>query len=379
MKLKKLFAGILAVAMMATMAAPAFAANRSNKYVVEPTGGNTKITVDENGEFKINKAYTANNDGATAPDETFNLTIEKYDVKNSSIKEDDFKADDKYNLTITGAKWENGEITAFSGKVPDYGKPGEFIYKLHEVNNGTTGVTYDDNDYYLTVYAFQKGDSTDKVEKNDLQYAVRLSRGLAALTDKTNKDYKVDTINNSYAAEPLTITKIVNGNMGDRTQDFTFRVEFKSPIDKTVKSTISVAGDHGTVKQDGKDLERDENNNFSFTFETTATLEFTLKHGQTITFTNLPAGVAYTVEEINVPDGYDTYITSSDAEGEAEATKTDGSIAEKAVTINYENVNGDTVIDTGVILDNAPYIALMMIVVAGAAVMVIKKRRHYED
>ena len=362
MKLKKLFAGILAVAMMATMAAPAFAARTPSTYA---TNGDSKIAVSEDGTFTIKKAYAPNN-GATAPNETFTLTATKVSVSNSSIKDADFKAAGAYELTITGAKFENGDITDFNVQLPNYGKPGVFVYKLHETDNGTAGVTYDNNDYYLTVYAFNKADSTAKVEANDLQYAVRLDRGLK---EDENYEKKVDTINNSYTAEPLTITKTVNGNMGDRTQAFEFEVVFNAPANKTVKSSISVSGDHGAVT--GVNL--DEYN--TFTFEKTATVNFTLTHGQTMNFLNLPEGVTYTVKEINVPEGYKTYINDADTT----ATATEGTISNTAVTISYENVNGDTTIDTGVILDNAPYIALMMVVVAGAAVMIIKKRRHFED
>ena len=49
-----------------------------------------------------------------------------------------------------------------------------------------------------------------------------------------------------------------------------------------------------------------------------------------------------------------------------------------AATVAYTNNKGG-VIDTGVILDNAPYIALLTIVAAGAVVMILKKRRNYED
>lgn len=357
MKLKKLFAGILAVAMMATMAAPAFAARPTASYSL----GDKKIAVNDDGTFTIKKEYTANL-GATAPDETFDLTATKVSAKNTSIK--DFMDDGKYELTITGAKYENSTITGFNVKLPNYGKPGEFVYKLNEVDNGIAGVTYDANDYYLTVYALQKADADKTASGNDLQYAVRLDRGLEGTK---NYEKKVDTINNSYTAEPLSISKTVNGNMGDRTQPFDFEVAFTS--DKSVKSTITVSGTHGEIT--GVTL----NNNNEFTFDKDATLKFTLTHGQTINFTNLPEGVTYTVKEINVPDGYKTYINGADTTN----TGTEGTISNTAVTIDYENVNGDTTIDTGVILDNAPYIALMMVVVAGAAVMIIKKRRHFED
>ena len=360
MKLKKLFAGILAVAMMATMAAPAFAARPTTSYSL----GDQKIAVSDDGTFTIKKEYNAN-PGATAPDETFNLTATKVSASNTSIK--DFMDDGKYELTITGAKYENSNITGFNVQLPNYGKPGVFLYKLHENDNGIAGVTYDNNDYYLTVYALQKSDVDKTASGNDLQYAVRLSRGLAALNDKTSDNYKVDAINNSYTAEPLSISKTVNGNMGDRTQPFDFEVVFTS--DKSVKSTITVSGTHGEIT--GVNL----NNNNEFTFDKEANLKFTLTHGQTINFTNLPEGVSYTVKEVSVPEGYKTYINDADTT----ATAVEGKIEDTAVTISYENVNGDTTIDTGVILDNAPYIALMMVVVAGAAVMIIKKRRHFED
>lgn len=361
MKLKKLFAGVVAAAMIATMSFPAFAARTPSTYA---TSGDSKIAVSEDGTFTIKKAYASNN-GATAPKETFTLTATKVSVSKSSISDTEFKATGAYELTIHDATFENGDITNFNVKLPNYGKPGVFVYKLHEKDNGTAGVTYDNNDYYLTVYAFNKADSTAKVEENDLQYAVRLDRDLQG---NENFEKKVDTINNSYTAEPLTITKTVNGNMGDRTQAFKFEVVFNAPENKTMKSSISISGDHGDVTG----VALDDNNTFTFT--DTATVKFTLTHGQTMNFLNLPEGVTYKVEEVSVPEGYKTYINNADTP----ATATEGTIGNTAVTIGYENVNGETILDTGVILDNAPYI-LMLAVVAGAAMtLVIKKRREEE-
>lgn len=371
MKLKKLFAGILAVAMMATMAAPAFAARTTSSYT--PVG-DTKIAVGTDGSFTIRKDLISNDNG-TAPAEVFELTAKPYSSSNTSIT--DFTTNNKYELTFANAtKKDDGTYTGFKATVPNFEKPGVFVYELKETDHATAGMTYDSNTYYLTVYAFNKADSTTKVEKNDLQYAVRLSRGLTALNDTTSNDYKVDTINNSYAAEPLSITKTVNGNMGDRTREFEFTVKFEAPTGKTVKSAISVTGDHGEVSNvTGGTLTNDV-----LTFNEGATevsLKVMLKHGQTVNFTNLPTDVKYTVTETKADD-YKTYVTVGNGD-ESESLTTSDKIANAAVEIKYENVNGDTTIDTGVILDNAPYIALMMVVVAGAAVMIIKKRRHFED
>lgn len=368
MKLKKLFAGILAVAMMATMAAPAFAARTPSSY---DTVGNTKIAVGTDGSFTIKKNLTSNDNG-TAPAEEFELTATPYSASNTSIT--DFTTNNKYKLTFANAtKGEDGQYTGFTAKVPEFEKPGVFVYELKETDNATAGMTYDPNTYYLTVYAFNKEDSTSKVEKNDLQYAVRLDRGL---TTDANYEKKVDTINNGYTAEPLSISKTVNGNMGDRTREFEFTVKFEAPENKTVKSEIQVTGEHGNVS----DVTGGTLTNGVLKFNdnaTEVTLKVMLKHGQTVNFTNLPKDVKYTVTETKADD-YKTYVTVGNGD-ESESLTTSDKIANAAVEIKYENVNGDTTIDTGVILDNAPYIALMMVVVAGAAVMIIKKRRHFED
>lgn len=42
------------------------------------------------------------------------------------------------------------------------------------------------------------------------------------------------------------------------------------------------------------------------------------------------------------------------------------------------NNKGDNHIDTGVILDNAPYILMLAVVAGGAMTLVIKKRREEE-
>ena len=48
-----------------------------------------------------------------------------------------------------------------------------------------------------------------------------------------------------------------------------------------------------------------------------------------------------------------------------------------AETVEITNNNG-AMIDTGVILDNAPYILMLAVVAAGAMTLVIKKRREEE-
>ena len=339
MKLKKLFAGIVAVAMMATMAAPAFA----NQDVVD------KIRVDGS-KFTITKTYNVT---GTAPDEEFELTQSKASASKTSIT--DFTTNAAYDLVIGKAKHTNNAsgavTTGFEVTLPNYDNhPGVYTYELKEKSNGTAGVTYDDNTYTLTVYAMQAASENDMTAANSLTYAVRLGVKGAS---KTQEDYKVTGLTNSYTSHSIKVTKKVEGNMADRAETFNFKATF-SGLD-SMKGSIMVDNAAITLRDNE--------------------YKFNLKHGQSIEFTNVPTGVTAVVRELNAAGEVveentlnDTYTVSYKSD-----TKNNGNVEVTVTNKSTENIN------TGVILDNAPYIALLTIVAAGAVVMIMKKRRNYED
>ena len=341
MKLKKLFAGIVAVAMMATMAAPAFA----NQDVVD------KIRVDGR-NFTIAKTYNVIGDGI-APDEEFELTQSKASASKTSIT--DFTTNAAYDLVIGKAKHTNNAsgavTTGFEVTLPNYDNhPGVYTYELKEKNNGTAGVTYDDNTYTLTVYAMQAASENDMTATNSLTYAVRLGVKGAS---KNQEDYKVTGLTNSYTSHSIKVTKKVEGNMADRDKTFTFKATFSGT--ENMKGSIMANGEAITL--------------------TNKECTFNLKHGQSIEFTNVPTGVTAVVRELNAAGEVveentlnDTYTVSYKSD-----TKNNGNVEVTVTNKSTENIN------TGVILDNAPYIALLTIVAAGAVVMILKKRRNYED
>lgn len=102
---------------------------------------------------------------------------------------------------------------------------------------------------------------------------------------------------------------------------------------------------------------------------------FTLTHGESISFANLPKGVTYSVVEkyLNAAN----QITINDIKYTASYEYGTGTMEAAAKIATVTNAT-EGFVDTGVILDNAPYI-LMLAVVAGAAMtLVIKKRREEE-
>ena len=370
MKLKKLFAGIVAVAMMATMAIPGFAA-KHDAYDPNDMKDHDSITV-----TKIYK--TAGDTGsAVSPEETFTLA----QVGDGKVTQG--IADSAPHLgAITGAKFDAGAAKADGTATADitialptkaqFGHPGVYEYTLKEVGGTTAGVTYrPESDTFKLVVTVV---SNDKGEL--FRYAAVHTE--AATTDaEAENAKKTDTIENTYTAKTLTLEKYTAGNFGDKNEYFQFSLKLTGETGKTYP-TDGYAITYPTTEKDSR------NTTEKITMGTPVTVW--LKSGQKISIANLPEGVTWEAKELTSTGGELTTeagkttnglytVTVDNASGTVTAFK-EG----KAVTneIKFTNTHEGTV-DTGVILDNAPYIALLTIVAAGAVVMIIKKRRNYED
>ena len=178
---------------------------------------------------------------------------------------------------------------------------------------------------------------------------------------------KIDEIVNKYDLGTLTIDKNVTGNLASQTQKFDIDVTFTS--DKPVLSAISGAADiavsEWTLGEDNK---------------YTVTETVSLAHGDSVaTFSNIPAGVSYTVAE-------QSKHTEADA---------NGSDISKGYTASYTNANDNiaadttsaatvlntkgTTVDTGITMDSLPYIMLIAFVAVIGAVMLIKRLKASND
>lgn len=351
MKLKKLFAGILAVAMMATMAAPAFAAKATD---VETKDG--KKDFEDVSVVELVKDYKLTNADTVSPAETIKFTVVSSDVKKAAKGIDTTTMP---KVTVDDIVLEAGDAgTKHTTNInlPTYTSVGVYTYTITENDGKMAGVTYRADPITLVVTVVN-GDTAGEFVR------------IPALHIGTVNDDKGDTIENTYSAGTLNIKKEVKGTMGDKSKNFKFTL------------TLSVA------EGDTKTYPETYNMTATATGDDDLTNPTTIKLGEATTvylhndseihIANLPYGVQYTITEDDYTgEGDDNgYITKVNGENGLTATDT---IDASAKNVEFVNSKGG-VVDTGVILDNAPYIALMMIVVAGAAVMVIKKRRHYED
>ena len=362
MKLKKLFAGVVAVAMMATMAAPAFA--------------NWEPEAVPSTDPHITKKYTATNEGTSSPAETFTFTAVATDVKNAGVKEDGrtpITKADAPKLTIESAAYGSGDATTtgadktlvISHTTP-FPNVGIYYYTVTEAASGTAGVTTHAGDMLLKVSVVYNDAGTALEEKY-----VFYNR-MDSTTGEGTKGTKGAAIENTYSAGSLEVTKEVTGNLGDKKKEFKATVTFTAPDDETVKSTISYVDDSkektiepGAWKKNDK------------TGKVEASVEITVKHDEIITFNNIPYGVTYIVKE----DDYTKTAEGAKDYDEAKYTYSDeeGKMIDSAKdTVKITNNKGDGEIDTGVILDNAPYILMLAVVAGGAMMLVIKKRREEE-
>lgn len=359
MKLKKLFAGVVAAAMIATMSFPAFADSVN-------IGGNARVGQAAPGEtLTIAKTYTVN--AGSFNRDNVNLELVAFEandyvrVTESSITDE---AAEQLRPTFTANSNATKDNASITMTLPLYEKVGIYTYQVKEVDGMTLGMTYDDTTYTLQVRVANKmvdgkiDSSGDKV-----CYVTMKADGT-----------KESSVKNTYNSSNLTISKNVEGNMGDRSNGtkFNFKVTLIVPDGKTLNSTITGTNNADVVWNEGM---------------TVGTVTFQLSHGGSFTLMNLPYDIEYKVDEMNGTTTVlnqgdkinDTYQVSYDNHKAGTIGTGEGKIAptEGVISTTVTNTWGAE-IDTGVILDNAPYILMLAVVAGGAMTLVIKKRREEE-
>lgn len=360
MKLKKLFAGVVAAAMMLTMAVPAFAAESNLK----------------DGKIELTKTFTAVNRGTTSQEEDFTFTItagatvngKRVEVANNKdlTGVPNFGTDNRLeknvdDLTAGVTGKESGTFTIDPKEELNITRPGIYYYTVTETNKGVQGVTYAEPLTMKVTAGYATADATE------LTYWVALTRDTAETNFLFNQDKKVGqdkAFENTYSAGALVITKAIRGSNGDRAHEFNFTITLSGPKGTKVSYMVNNDPTTDTIGEDG----------------TLTISNIKMADNGQFVISNIPYGVTYTISEAT--EGYTA--TAKKGSDTANLTTTDttaaytDSVDAASTTIAFTNTLGNTVIDTGVILDNAPYI-LMLAVVAGAAMtLVIKKRREEE-
>lgn len=378
MKLKKFFAGVLAAAMMLTVGATsAFAAGTQPGTMITPSEGKAMVT--------LTKQLTVVS--GTAPDKMkFDFTIEPGTaddtnhveagvVNNGVAPSVTFNAG---NYVVRGDAYSEefsfDLIKLLGNKAKQVGK---YAYKIAEVEPNIPGITKDDKAIRMVVSVVNQ--DANNPNGADFGYYVALYKG-----DATTKSEGV--FNNTYDAQDLTVTKKVKGGLGDLDEKFDFVVTFNGTTGASYKGLVAGSlNDVVSVKDaSGKAVAAGD----FLTYGTSYTV--TMKHNGTMSFSNLPADVTYTVKEVGstvsgtdvVKDQYTVTVAGQNGTNavafDAGKETVSGTIAASAVTVNFTNEHKGTP-DMGVVLDNAPYIAMLAIVAIGGVALMLNKRRRDEE
>ncbi|MDO4549340.1 MAG: hypothetical protein Q4D04_14715, partial [Clostridia bacterium] len=181
----------------------------------------------------------------------------------------------------------------------------------------------------------------------------------------SNKETDTPNFPRTQTPVDLVITKTVAGNMGDVTKEFLFSItlpqtaEVKTYTMKTDSSVISSLAT-ATTGNPTSIVTKDSG---------TVTVDFKLKHGETMTIEDLPVGMVVNVTE--TAGGYTATIEHNDVVQAEDGT--DYTIVSGTNTIDYTNTN--TQVNTGINTDILPFALMFLIAAAGVVMLINEKRR----
>ena len=272
--------------------------------------------------------------------------------------------------TVSSVTFTNTEITAASGHPSEnvtidfsgvtFPTTGVYRYVIKEVKStGIAGlddaVVFDqdrDGVRVLDVMVTQDASGQNKVEA-----AVMINADSEGNPDTSDK---INFFKNHLVTNDLGVKKTVSGNGADKNEPFTITVTLtncpKSGTFDIVKKDQS--GGYTTTTQ-------------AYDASGTTTVEVELKHNEEAVLHGLPKSVHYNVTE-NLTQAH---------RDEGYVDPTMGGVNDAEMTVNREVTitNTKTVnTPTGLFMDYAPYIALV-VVALGAAILFLRKRSTRED
>lgn len=306
------------------------------------------------------------------------------------------------NVTIPEISFTGDETGTTTKKAevgfPAYTEAGKYEYTVTENETATPAVTNGEHEkmimskaeYTMDVYVEDTnsgcqianiivnrtkddkgGNATGKVDigntdKNGFKFTNTYVQEAGTGDKPSNPGEDYDTYGSLKVSK-----KIINENGGtaSATDSFSFKATFNFPTG-TDASTL------GGVKANGSDI----------TLKAGGTYDFTLKNGENKKFTGLPVGTTMTVTESATQNykGSANVTINGLNENPIEATKynavitvSDKKLGQKKNAVDVTNTYNNVPL-TGIIMNNLPYIAMIVIGAAALVVYVQNKRKNLQ-
>lgn len=378
--MKKLLATMLALVCAVGMSITALAVDGAASTPSDPSSTTSSepeynyLPADGTATVTITKDYQLTNAGTVSPAETFSFTIERTSVSDAADGVTVVNMPLPTIGTVTYAKGEAGSTTSskdITVTLPAYTSVGVYTYTIKEVipTLPTAGVTYRTEDITLVITVVE-------VNGKKVVAAVHCETPMDASNKVDNKDdviidgTKTDTFVNTYSAGNVEITKVVTGNLGDKTKYFDVTITLALDPTKDY-SGVSITANGSALSW--RDTDGTTPNPTTINVNN-PTATFHIKDGETVVISNIPYGVTYTVTETDYSDYTETIGRPVDVDADkdgitVEVYKIDS--AKESVTVTNHK-QGE--VDTGINLDNMPYIVLLGIAAAGMILFLARKR-----
>lgn len=400
MKLKKFFAGVLAAAMMLTVGATAAFATTPDTISVKKDGSETNAKMFTESDDDLVLTKTLHVVKGTAPDSmTFSFTVVKQGETTAingaasnavftATQDEPFVGPNKdYTATTTV------QLATVLGNNKD--KVGEYSYTITESTPAYPGVTPVDSTLTMKITVVNQLNDQKQPIANSYGYYVALYRG-------GNKIEAKDAFKNSYDSKSLTLSKTVHGALADLNKDFTFTIKFTKDTGVDANNLymgpqVGTLGTNVSIKPESTATTPLAANTY---LELDKPYTVSLRHNGSLELSNLPAGIKYEVfENGSEVSGSDVVlnttntsgqnvkyvVTVEDADQNAVSFSNNNTVSGQInkenpanVTTAFHNTNNAEP-DMGVVLDNAPYIAMLAIVAIGGVALMLNKRRRDEE
>lgn len=237
--------------------------------------------------------------------------------------------------------------------VDEFPSVGIYTYTIQPQEGTTAGVAYYTEDIRLVITVIEAADGQRRIA------AIHTESGQPGDTEKSND------IEYTYSAGSLDVKKVVTGNLGDRDKEFNVTVTFTAPAGKEMKSVISYTDGTAKTIETSAWTEKDGSKQ--------AEVTIALKHNETVTFTNIPYGVTYTVKE----DDYTSEAMGKYDEADYTFSDANKEIDSSSDTVTITNTK-ESPVDTGIVLDSLPYVLLIAVAVVGVVIFTSRKRSRRE-
>lgn len=356
-------------------------------FATEPAADTTtgsSQTVPADIDLGIKKNYKV--EKGTAPKEDFTFSVTYVPVKSKPYTTAYTGYDGTYTQPVASktatasfknnmdAKAENYQ-ESLGIKISDFSLPkgpGKYCFEIKEnvPTNKTPGVTYDETTRYLVITVAHNNDYTGYVYYAQL-FDDSYTPGTSIMNGQSAgaKVLGSNAFTNTYTANNVVISKDIKGSLSDLAAKFTFKVKLTYANGKTATQYVGAkVTEYDGVTENVKGQ--------VWAIDGTTEHEISLGRNQKIELTNLPEDVTVTVVET---DGGEYIVSKSN--------DTTGTLSGSTITATISNVDGkigfvntkEGTPDMGVVLDNAPYIAMLAIVAIGGVALMLNKRRRDEE